>query len=106
MGRPMPMAVVNAAGALAPLACYGHLPAGVSEYDLWGGLAQEPIELVHCETIDLLVPASSEIVLEGEMSLDPATFRPEGPFGEYPGYYTSVWSEPRPVFRAKCVTHR
>ncbi|MDP2726303.1 MAG: UbiD family decarboxylase, partial [Dehalococcoidia bacterium] len=56
--------------------------------------------------VDLEVPATSEIVIEGEMSMDPASFKPEGPFGEYPGYYTSVWSEPRPVLNVKCVTHR
>lgn len=106
MGKPMPMAVTIGAGALAAPTYYSYLPAGVCEYDLMGAFAQEPIELVRCETVDLLVPASSEIVLEGEMSLDPATFRKEGPFGEYPGYYTSVWAEPRPVFKVNCITHR
>ncbi|MDO8689445.1 MAG: UbiD family decarboxylase [Dehalococcoidia bacterium] len=106
LGKPMPMAVTMGAGALAPLTFYAHVPVGVCEYDLMGAFAQEPVELVKCETSDLLVPASSEIVLEGEMSFDPSTFRQEGPFGEYPGYYTSVWSEPRPVFKVKCITHR
>lgn len=106
MGKPMPMAVTIGAGALAAPTWYSYLPAGVSEYDLLGAFSLEPVELVRCETSDLLVPASSEIVLEGEMSFDPSTFKPEGPFGEYPGYYTSVWSEPRPVFKIKCITHR
>ena len=106
MGLPMPLAVAIGAGAVANLAYYSYLPAGVCEYDLMGAFAQESIELVPCETSDLLVPSTSEIVLEGEMSFDPSTFRPEGPFGEYPGYYTSVWAEPRPVFNVKCITHR
>jgi len=105
-GQAMPVAVAIGAGALFSPTCYSYVPAGVSEYDLMGAFAQEPVELVRCETNDLLVPASSEIVLEGEMSLDPATFKPEGPFGEYPGHYTSVWAEPRPVFKVKCITHR
>ncbi len=106
MGKPMPMAVTIGAGALAGVAWFSHVPPGVCEYDFMGALAQDPVELVRCETNDLLVPACSEIVLEGEMSFDSATYKPEGPFGEYPGYYTSVWSEPRPVFKVKCITHR
>lgn len=56
-------------------------PFGVSEYDVIGAVRGEPLELVKAETVDLEVPASAEIVLEGEISLDPAIFRPEGPFG-------------------------
>ena len=46
--------------------------------------AGEPIEVVRCQTVDLLVPATAEIVIEGKISTE--WIEPEGPFGEYPGY--------------------
>jgi UbiD family decarboxylase len=78
---------------------------GYSEYDLMGALRGEPVELVKCETSDLYVPASAEIVVEGFISSDPKTFQMEGPFGEYPGFYGGV-GQRRPVIRVECITHR
>ena len=52
-----------------------------------GAIRGKPVELVKCETSDLLVPASAEIVVEGYIDPDPSTFEMEGPFGEYPGYF-------------------
>jgi len=63
------------------------------------------VELVKCETSDLYVPASAEIVIEGRISTDPKTFQMEGPFGEYPGFYAGV-RQPRPTIRVECITHR
>lgn len=106
MGKPMPVA---AAIGVEPVLMYLSTtpqPYGICEYDIAGGIRKEPLELVKCETVDLAVPAGAEIVLEGEMDLDPSTFQPEGPFGEYPGHYSGLGSEPKPVFRVKCVTHR
>ena len=62
----------------------------------------EPIALVPCETIDIEVPSTAEIVIEGELSMDFVEY--EGPFGEYTGYIG-----PRrlgPSFEVKCITHR
>ena len=53
-----------------------------------GGWMGKPVELVKCHTIDVAVPATSEIVLEGELM--PGERRLEGPFGEFPGYYQGV----------------
>ena len=53
-----------------------------------GHLPGKPVELVRCETIDVTVPATSEIVIEGE--LVPGKRRMEGPFGEFPGYYQGI----------------
>lgn len=78
-------------------------PYGVAEVEMAGGIRGEPIELVKCETIDLEVPATAEIVLEGEMRHDDVM--DEGPYGEYSGYRTGV-PTPRPVIRIKAVTHR
>lgn len=76
---------------------------GVNEADIAGGLRGEPVELVKCETVDLEVPATAEIVIEGEVR--PGERKMEGPFGEYVGY-RAMPSLPRPVYRVKCITHR
>jgi 4-hydroxy-3-polyprenylbenzoate decarboxylase len=76
---------------------------GLSEADVAGGLRGEPVELIKCETIDLVVPASAEIVIEGEMV--PGEMMDEGPFGEYTGYSAGS-KTPRPIIRVKAVTHR
>ncbi len=83
-----------------PIAHPGH-----SEYEVVGALRGEPVELVKCETSDLYVPASAEIVVEGRVSPDPRTFQAEGPFGEYTGFYGGV-RQPRPVIHVECITHR
>ena len=99
------MAVAIGWDPVLPAIACTPVPPGVCEYDIMGGLRGEPVELVKCETSDLLVPASCEIVLEGEVSTDFSTFQKEGPFGEYTGYYCSVPSS-RPVFSVTCITFR
>lgn len=106
MGKSMPVAITIGSDPVLPFVAQAPFGMGVCEYDMAGAINEQPMELVNCETVDLPVPATSEIVLEGELSLDPATFRPEGPFAEYPGYYTKLWAEPRHVLKVNCVTHR
>jgi 4-hydroxy-3-polyprenylbenzoate decarboxylase len=77
-------------------------PPDVEEYLIAGFLRQKPVELVKCETVDLEVPASSEIVLEGYVNLD--ELRTEGPFGDHTGFYSLA--DLYPVFHVTCVTHR
>ena len=77
-------------------------PPDIEEYLIAGFLRQKPLELVKCETVDLEVPASSEIVLEGYVQLD--ELRMEGPFGDHTGFYTP--EDLYPVFHVTCVTHR
>ena len=77
-------------------------PPDVEEYLIAGFLRQKPLELVKCETVDLEVPATSEIVLEGYVELD--ELRMEGPFGDHTGFYTP--EDLFPVFHVTCVTHR
>jgi UbiD family decarboxylase len=74
----------------------------LDELTIAGGWLGEPVEVVRCKTIDVLVPATSEIVLEGHML--PGVRRMEGPFGEYPGYYSPAGE--RPIFRLSAITHR
>lgn len=80
-----------------------NIPAGVSESEIAGGLRREPMHLVKCETNDLLVPATAELVIEGHVR--PYERWDEGPFGEATGYRASP-RMPRPVFRVDCITHR
>jgi len=78
------------------------IPYGVDEYAVAGGMIGEPIELVKCKTVDIEVPANTEIVIEGEFPTD--SLEREGPFGEYSGYLTA--HDPNPYFCVKCITHR
>jgi 4-hydroxy-3-polyprenylbenzoate decarboxylase len=77
-------------------------PPDVEEYLIAGFLRGAPVELVKCETVDLEVPASSEIVLEGHVHLD--ELHTEGPFGDHTGFYSL--EDLYPVFHLSCVTHR
>jgi len=102
MGQPMPVAFVY--GWDPTLVFTGALSFSISEYQAMGAIAGEPVPLVRCETSDLTVPASAEIVIEGLISPDPATYEIEGPYGESPGYYSLPAR--RPVVAVKCITHR
>ena len=88
--------------ASAMMAC-SYVRSGENEIEYAGALIGEPIDLVKSESSDLLVPANSEIVLEGVVL--PDTTIQEGPFGEFPGYRTQGWA-PQPVFRVKAITWR
>ena len=81
------------------------IPRGISEYDVMGAIRGEPVELVDCETVPLKVPASAEIVIEGWISTDPKSFRPEGPYAEFTGYY-ALETTPKHVARVSAITHR
>ena len=78
------------------------IPFDFDEYRLAGGLAGEPVEVVQAKSVDLLVPATAEIVIEGTIPTD--IVEPEGPFGEYPGYmgHRTV----SPFLEVTCITHR
>ncbi len=77
-------------------------PPEIEEFIIAGFLRQQPVELVKCETVDLEVPASAEIVLEGYVKLD--ELRTEGPFGDHTGFYSL--EDEYPVFHVTCITHR
>jgi 4-hydroxy-3-polyprenylbenzoate decarboxylase len=77
-------------------------PPDVEEYLIAGFLRASPVELVKCETVDLEVPASSEIVIEGYVNLD--ELRTEGPFGDHTGFYSL--EDLYPVMHVTCITHR
>jgi len=100
-GEPMPFAAVIGPPPLAAVAACA--PSPIPEPELTGMLMGAPIELVKCETNDLLVPAHSEVVIEGVIL--PNVRVEEGPFGEYTGYRTSP-RDKRLTFLVKAITFR
>jgi 4-hydroxy-3-polyprenylbenzoate decarboxylase len=99
----MPVSVFLGGDPVYPFCATAPLPDGVDEYLLAGYLRKQSIELVKCETNDLEVPASADVVIEGYV--DPTeSLREEGPFGDHTGYYTLP--EPYPVFHITAITHR
>lgn len=101
-GKPMPVAVAIGCEPATVIAGVTPVPEDVGEFHFAGVLRKKPIELVECRTIPLKVPATAEIVLEGEIRHDDSAM--EGPFGDHTGYYNA--QEPFPVFHIKAITHR
>jgi 4-hydroxy-3-polyprenylbenzoate decarboxylase len=102
LGKRLEVAVALGAEPVLPYCATAPMPEGLDELLLAGFLARRRIELVRCVTVDLEVPASSHIVLEGYV--EPGERRREGPFGDHTGLY----SQPAdfPVFHLTCLTQR
>jgi 4-hydroxy-3-polyprenylbenzoate decarboxylase len=83
-GEPMPCAVVVGAPPLVSYVAVTKLPEDLDELAVAGGLSGAPINVVRGKTVDLLVPAEAEIVIEG--LIDTEFLEPEAPFGESHGY--------------------
>ena len=102
LGEPLQVAF---AVGVHPAIALGALAIGSIDEDergIMGGLLGEPLELVKCETSDLLVPAHAELVIEAEVL--PKERTTEGPFGEFTGY--SLGARQREVMKVKAITHR
>ncbi|HSR71519.1 MAG TPA: UbiD family decarboxylase [Kiloniellales bacterium] len=80
----MPVAIVVGCAPAVLFTGPQKLPVGQDELEVAGGLLGRPVRKVRCRTVDLEVPAESEIVIEGEIATD--YLEPEGPFGESHGY--------------------
>jgi 4-hydroxy-3-polyprenylbenzoate decarboxylase len=78
------------------------LPPELDEMMISGFLRGEAVEMVKCKTVDVEVPAQSEIVLEGYVTL--GELRTEGPFGDHTGFYSLA--DEYPVFHLTCITQR
>jgi 2,5-furandicarboxylate decarboxylase 1 len=101
-GEPLPVAF---AIGVHPAIALGALAIGSIDEDeraIMGALLGEPLELVKCETSDVLVPAHAELILEGEIL--PVGRVAEGPFGEFTGY--SLGERQREIVRYRAITHR
>ncbi|MGF6882426.1 UbiD family decarboxylase [Nocardia sp. GAS34] len=102
-GEPMPIAVALGVEPGLPIVSGMPLPQGVDESHYLGAVFGEGIEVVPAETVDLLVPATAEIVIEGYVAIEETV--PEGPFNEYPGYNATETS-PKAVLHVTAITHR
>ena len=101
-GKPMEVAVAIGTEPVLPMVATMKIPAGWNEYDFAGALRKGPAELVKAETVDLMVPARAEIVLEGILHTEAQVV--EAPFGEHTGAYSGCfWT---PVFEINAITHR
>ena len=101
-GEPMPMAVITGYDPIVFTVSCTRTPPNVDEFHIAGALRGEPLEMVRCKTIDIEVPATSEVVFEGY--IQPGERHMEGGFGEYTGYYGEARSNP--VFEVTAITHR
>ncbi len=99
---PLQAAIVLGCSPAIGLASVAKVGYDRNEYAVAGGIAGEPIRLVRCESVDLEVPATAEIVIEGEIPTD--YMEPEGPFGEFTGYMGGQLMNG--MFLVKCITHR
>jgi UbiD family decarboxylase len=103
IGEPMPFAVVQGGDPGVPMIGGMPIPADVDEGSFLGTLYGEPVEVVKCEILDLEVPATAEVVIEGYLSVTrDAT---EGPYAEFHGYALPETS-PEPVYTIEAITYR
>jgi 4-hydroxy-3-polyprenylbenzoate decarboxylase len=101
-GERMEVAVAIGTDPAVTFSAIVPAPPDVEEYLIAGFLRGKAVEIVKCDTVDLEVPATAEIVLEGYVEL--GELRTEGPFGDHTGFYTM--QEEYPVFHITCITHR
>jgi 4-hydroxy-3-polyprenylbenzoate decarboxylase len=102
LGKRLEVAVALGPEPVLPYCATAPMPEGLDELLLAGFLSRRRVELVKCVTVDLEVPASSQIVLEGYV--EPRERRREGPFGDHTGLYSQP--DDFPVFHLTCVTQR
>jgi UbiD family decarboxylase len=101
--QPCPVAMVFGSHPLLFLAASNEIPFGMTEYDWVGGMLGEPVEVIEGPVTGLPIPASAEIAIEGWASAE--EMLPEGPFGEWTGYYASGERD-EPVLTVEAVYHR
>ncbi|MDP2646259.1 MAG: UbiD family decarboxylase [Desulfobacterales bacterium] len=101
-GIPLQAAIVIGASPNIGYTSAAKLPYDLDEYSVSGGLAGQPVELVKCKTVDIEVPATAEIVIEGLLPTD--SMEREAPFGEFSGYMGSELISP--YFVVTAITHR
>ena len=102
-GEAMPVAVVCGQDPLLYMLSGMEVPHGVNELAVAGGVRGKPVDVTHAPATGLPVPATAEIVLEG--FIKPGDVLPEGPFGEWTGYY-ATGTRPEPVIAIESVLHR
>jgi UbiD family decarboxylase len=101
-GEPLPIALAIGVHPAIALGCLAIGSIDEDERAIMGGLLGAPLELVRCQTSDVLAPAHAEMILEAEILPDERTA--EGPFGEFTGY--SLGERQREVVKVRAITHR
>jgi UbiD family decarboxylase len=104
-GKSCPLAVVNGIDPALFIAGFEYLAAGQSEYEFAGAIKDAPVEVMAGPKTGLPLPAHAEIILEGELLSPDQETLPEGPFGEFTGYYAAD-KRPCPVMRVDAIHHR
>jgi 4-hydroxy-3-polyprenylbenzoate decarboxylase len=100
--KKIEVAVVIGADPATVFSAVAPVPEGMDKFLFSGITRKKGVKLIKCKTVDLEVPASAEIVLEG--TVDPNDLRMEGPFGDHTGYYTPA--EPFPTFTLTGIMRR
>lgn len=101
-GKKLEIAIALGVDPLIIMAAATPIPVDLSEWLFAGLYGGSGVSLAKCKTVNLEVPADSEIVLEG--TITPGEVLPDGPFGDHMGYYGGV--EDSPLIRFQCMTHR
>lgn len=101
-GEPLEIAIVLGVDPILMLASQAIAELGQDETEIAGSLKGKPIPVVRCQTVNIDVPAETEIVLEGKIL--PHVREPEGPFGEFPSYYGP--KSDKHVIKIEAVTKR
>ena len=102
LGVKFEVAVAIGADPCITYASTAPVPTGIDEMIFAGFLREKPVRLVKCKTVNLEVPADSEIILEGYIDNQETCL--EGPFGDHTGYYSL--EDYYPVFHITAMTHR
>jgi UbiD family decarboxylase len=102
--KDVPWALAFGVPPAAIMAASMPIPDGVTEAGYIGAMTGSALDVVKCETNDLLVPANAEIVLEGTLSITETA--PEGPFGEMHGYVFPGDTYPWLVYTVTAITYR
>lgn len=102
LGKRTEVAVAIGGDPVTIFSATAPLPYGIEELFFAGFLRGKAVEVVKARTVDLLVPAHAEMILEGYV--EPAEERIEGPFGDHTGYYSVAGMYP--VFHVTCITQR
>lgn len=103
LGQPMPIVTALGVEPGLPLVGAAPLPEGADESHFLGALVGEAIEVTQAETVDLPVPATAEIVIEGHILREETVM--EGPMNEFPGY-NATESGRKPLFLVSAITYR
>jgi len=102
LNQPLPVAIAIGNDPIITLVGGMPLQYNEDEYEMAGALRGEPAEIIRAETVDLMVPAGAEIILEGEIIPRKRTI--EGPFGEYTGFYSATMKQAE--IKIKAITRR